>query len=89
MLLVWNGMLTIGLSLATVSALGWVVYQLQKAPEGYEDEKGFYAIKRTAGSKVIRAQKATGSMASLRSATASREGRPFPDALSKNRHLLI
>ena len=72
MLLISNGMLTIGLSLATVSALGWVVYQLQKAPEGYEDERGFYAIKRAAGSKVIRARKATGSVASLRSAKASR-----------------
>ena len=72
MLLVFNGMLTVGLSLAAVSALGWVAYHLQKAPEGYEDQNGFYAIKRIAGSKVIRTRKATGSVASLRSAKASR-----------------
>lgn len=72
MLLFSNGMLTIGLSLAAVSALGLVVYQLQKAPEGYEDDGGFHIIKRAAGSKVTRAQRATRSLASLRSAKASR-----------------
>jgi hypothetical protein len=72
MLLISIGMLTIGLSLAAVSALGWVAYQLQKAPEGYEDERGFYVIKRAAGAKVTRARKATSNLASLRSAKASR-----------------
>jgi len=72
MLLIFIGMLTIGLSLAGASALSWVVYHLQKAPEGFEDERGFYVIKRAAGSKVMRARKATGSLAPLRSAKASR-----------------
>jgi hypothetical protein len=72
MLLISNGMLTIGLSLAAVSALGFVVYNLQKAPEGFEDEQGFHLIKRAPGSKVVRSRKATGSLGSLRSAKASR-----------------
>jgi hypothetical protein len=72
MLLISKGMLTIGLSLAAVSALAWVVYHLQKAPEGYEDERGFYIMKRVAGSKVVRSRKETGSLGSLRSAKASR-----------------
>ena len=72
MLLISVGMLTIGLSLAAVSALGLLVYQLQKAPEGYEDDTGFHFIKRAPGAKVVRSRKATGSLASLRSAKASR-----------------
>jgi hypothetical protein len=65
-------MLAIGLSLAAISALGLVTYQLRKAPEGYEDERGFYIIKRATGSKVTRARQAAGSLAALRSAKASR-----------------
>ena len=65
-------MLTIGISLAGVSALSFVVYHLRKAPEGYEDEGGFYAIRRSAGSKVMRSQIVSTSLASLHSAKASR-----------------
>jgi hypothetical protein len=72
MLLISNVMLTIGLSLAAVSALGLVVYGLKKAPEGYEDETGFHIIQRAPGSKVMRSRKATDSLGSLRSAKASR-----------------
>jgi hypothetical protein len=67
-----GSMLTIGVSLAGLGALGFVVYQLRKAPEGYEDERGFHFINRTPGSKVMRSPKASGSLASLRSAKASR-----------------
>jgi hypothetical protein len=64
-------MLTIGVSLAGLGALGFVVYQLRKAPEGYEDERGFHVITRAPGSKVMRSPKAP-NLASLRSAKASR-----------------
>jgi hypothetical protein len=72
MVLLLSGMLTIGISLAAVGALGFVVYQLRKAPEGYEDERGFHILKRAAGAKVTRSRQATGSLAALRSAKASR-----------------
>jgi hypothetical protein len=67
----FRSMLTIGMSLLALSALGLVVYHLRKAPEGYEDNRGFHIAKRTAGSKVMRPGQANSSLASLRPAKAN------------------
>ena len=63
-------MLTIAISVAGLSALGFVLHHLRKAPEGYEDERGFYMISRVSGSKVMRSPKVV--LPALRSAKASR-----------------
>lgn len=68
----FSSMLTIGICGAAISALALVLYQLGKAPEGLEDELGFHILKRTAGSKVTRSLKRSGTVVSLRSAGASR-----------------
>ena len=55
------------------AALGWVLFHLHKVPEGFEDNSGFYLLKRrTPGSTVVRTQAAAGTVSSLKQAQANR-----------------
>jgi hypothetical protein len=58
--------IAIGISLAAIGALGIVLQQLGKAPEGFEDESGFHVVKRAPGSKVVRSPGQQFDVATLR-----------------------
>jgi hypothetical protein len=56
----------LAISGATITAWGWVVFNLRKAPEAFEDESGFHHLKsRVPGSKVVRTEAKPGHLSAL------------------------
>ena len=47
-------MILVALIAASASGLAIVLYQLRKAPLGYEDEQGFHIVRQVHGSAILR-----------------------------------
>ena len=50
-------MILVAIVAAFASALAIVLYQLRKAPIGYEDEHGFHIVRQVHGSAILRHRK--------------------------------